>query len=66
MDNFIFASILKGSVSSIRIIAGATGAKALRDITIRIIETANAMTEEQYIKYDMESKIIELQLIATL
>ena len=66
MSNALFVSALTSSVSSLRVIVGHLNAKDLNELTIRIIATANQMTEQQYVMRDMESRIMELQLIATL
>jgi hypothetical protein len=66
MTAMLISAILTGNVKSFRIMLGTLDTAAIIELTRAIIKIADAMPLDQYVKYDMESKIIEMQYISTL
>ncbi len=66
MTNMILAAILNLPVASIRCIVGTLDGKAIHQLAHALLQISNTMSLEQYIKYDIESKIQELEIVASL
>lgn len=66
MSNALLTAILTLPVSSIRCIVGSLDAKAIHGVARALLQIGDKMPLEQYIQYDIESKLQELEFVATL